>query len=186
MRFLLFVAALLISLPLAQAEEIQIFDMRKSLALSDKEPVFRDYYLSRGMESGLRPGMIVTVKRRQPLYDTIHNRSAGDLNLAVARIRIIHVEKGLAVARQHSEFGRQDLPLLEDNFIMIGDEVDLSSATSEGKGKAPRKEANQEAKSVDSDEKPPQTTADAQLSVDFVSQAPDNSAVQAVDGPTVQ
>lgn len=165
-------------------EDIQIFDMRKSLALSDTETVYRDFYISRGVEAGLRPGMIVTVKRRQPLYDTIHNRSAGDLTLVVARIKIIHAEKGLAVARQHSEFGREELPLLEDNYIMIGDVIDLSSATTESKGKGTKKA---DAQTDDKAEKPPQTASNAQIGVDFASKAPDNEQhAQPVAGPSIQ
>jgi hypothetical protein len=68
-----------------------------------------------------------------PLYDTYQNHSAGDLLLKVAKIKIIHAQKGLAVARLYAEFSREDAPLLEDNFIMVGDSVDLASATTEGK-----------------------------------------------------
>ncbi|MGE0763310.1 MAG: hypothetical protein AB7N80_08530 [Bdellovibrionales bacterium] len=193
MRLFAFLFAAVITTEMVHAEEIQIFDMRKSLALSDQEPVYRDFYLSRGLEAGLRPGMILTVKRRQPLYDGIHNRSAGDLGLVVARIKIIHAEKGLAVARHHSGFNRDDLPLLEDNYIMIGDEVDLSSATTESKAKGQKKaeekseEVQPTADSQDSAEKPPQTAALNQNGVDFASQAPDNSLkAQPIDGPTVQ
>lgn len=187
MRLLLFLGVIFSSLPMARAEDVTIFDMRKSLALSDSEPVYRDFYLSKGLDAGLRPGMIVTVKRRQPLYDTIHNRSAGDLSLVVARIKIIHAERGLAVARSHSEFSRQDLPLLEDNYIMVGDEVDVSSATMDSRPKGQKKDDKDKAdvQSEDRDEKPPQTAAIDQLSVDFASQAPDNKA-QSVEGPVVQ
>ncbi len=43
------------------------------------------------------------------------------------------MQKGISVARLHSEFTRENAPLLEDNFIMVGDRLDMNSATSEGK-----------------------------------------------------
>lgn len=113
--------------------QLSIFDMRKTLALSDNEKVYRDFYVNGGSEAGLNAGMVVTVYRRQPLYDSYQNRAAGDLHLKVARVKIIHVQKGLAVARLHTEFTRDNSPLLEDNFIMIGDMLDMNTAGPESK-----------------------------------------------------
>lgn len=115
--------------------ELTIFDVRKNLAMSDTDKVYRDFYINGGSESGLSVGMIITVQRRHPLYDSYQNRSAGDLQLKVAKIKIIHVQKGLAVARLYSEFTRENAPILEDNFIMTGDQLDLGSATTEKDGK---------------------------------------------------
>lgn len=188
MRAVVFLLISFFQISLANAEDIQVFDMRKSLALSDQEAVFRDFYLSKGLEAGLRPGMIVTVKRKLPLYDTIHNRSAGDLSVAVARIKIIHVEKNLAVARSHSDFDREDLPLLEDNYIMIGDEVDLSSATTEGKIKGQKKEkANNKAENAEPEKSTESATSAAAetLPAEGVTPPPD-MANRVVEGPTVQ
>ncbi len=127
------IAKLLIFI-LASAEahgELTIFDVRKNLALSDTEKVYRDFYINGGTEAGLTTGMIITVQRRLPLYDNYLNRSAGDLDLKVAKIKVIHVQKGLSVARLHSEYDRSTSPLLEDNFIMVGDRLDLAAAVSD-------------------------------------------------------
>lgn len=118
--------------------DLTIFDVRKNLPLSDQDPVFRDFYINGGSESGLSPGMVLTVQRRLPLYDSYQNRSAGDLQLKVAKVKIIHTQKGLAVARLHAEFTRDSAPLLEDNFIMVGDRLDLSSASSDKKAELPQ------------------------------------------------
>jgi hypothetical protein len=118
--------------PLAAFADLTIFDMRKNLPMSDGEAVYRDYIINGGSEAGLSVGMTVTVQRRLPLYDSYQNRSAGDLSLKVAKIKIIYVQKGMAVARLQSEFTRESTPILEDNFIMIGDRLDLSTATDAG------------------------------------------------------
>lgn len=116
----------------AQAHaELTIFDVRKNLALSDTEKVYRDFYINGGSEAGITAGMIITVQRRLPLYDNYLNRSAGDLDLKVAKVKVIHVQKGLSVARLHSEYDRSTAPLLEDNFIMVGDRLDLATAVSD-------------------------------------------------------
>lgn len=128
MRWLLI---LVLWIPWMAKADLTIFDVRKNLAMSDTDKVYRDFYVNGGSESGLSVGMVITVQRRQPLYDSYQNRSAGDLSLKVAKIKIIHVQKGLAVARLHSEFTRDNAPILEDNFIMVGDQLDLGSATSD-------------------------------------------------------
>ena len=172
------VLVLLLFSAAAHADEITIFDMRKSLAMSDTDKSFRDFYLSKGGAAGLRPGMIVTVKRKMPLYDNFHNRSAGDLSIAVGQVKIIHVEKDLSVAREYSHFSREDMPLLEENFIMVGDEVDLSSATTDSKVKGKKAEV---------EEKTPDQASLPAFAVDFASKAPDNTTqVPSVDGPVVQ
>lgn len=145
MSRLICLLTLLALAPLAHAE-LTIFDVRKNLAMSDTDKVYRDFYVNGGSESGIAVGMIVTVQRRMPLYDTYQNRSAGDLDLKVAKIKIIHVQKGLSVARLYSEYSRDNSPLLEDNFIMVGDRLDLATAIQEKSEKAagpdaPRNEA---------------------------------------------
>lgn len=127
----IFVICLLVS-NAAFAGDLTIFDVRKNLPMSDTEKVYRDFYVNGGSESGLNSGMVITVERRMPLYDNYQNRSAGDLQLKIAKIKIIHVQKGISVARLFSEFTRENAPLLEDNFIMVGDRLDMNSATNDG------------------------------------------------------
>lgn len=158
--------------PLVATADITIFDVRKNLPMSDSDPVYRDYILNAGNEAGLSVGMLLTVQRRIPLYDSYQNRSAGDLQLKVARIKIIHVQAGLAVARLQSEFTREGTPLLEDNFIMVGDKVDLSSAGTDKKSEAGSAHEPQAAASPAS-APPPQPVAsakaaDAQITINTV------------------
>jgi hypothetical protein len=132
----LFAKILMLMMAVPAWAELTIFDVRKNLPMSDTDKVFRDFYINGGSEAGVSRGMIITVQRRMPLYDNYQNRSAGDLDLKVAKIKIIHAQKGLAVARLHSEFDRGTAPLLEDNFIMVGDRLDLATAVSDKSDKA--------------------------------------------------
>ncbi len=120
----------------AFANDITIFDARKSLSLSDSEPSYRDFYINGGTEAGLKAGMVFSVIRKLPLYDTYENRSPGDLVIRVGKIKIIHAQKNISVARLQSMLSRESLPLLEDNFIMVGDKLDLSSVEGDKKSAA--------------------------------------------------
>jgi hypothetical protein len=131
MRYILLIPFCFIQVTIAG--ELTIFDVRKPIALSDKEVVQKDYYIDSGSEAGLQKGLIVTVIRKVPLYDTYQSRSAGDLKVEVAKVRIISAQQGLAVARFAADIPRADIPILEDNFIMVGDHLDMSTATRDKK-----------------------------------------------------
>lgn len=141
MRFVLLAAV--ISLGAFAHAELTVFDVRRSLPMADGEKVYRDFYINGGSEAGLGVGMVITVQRRVPLYDNYSNHSAGDLDVKVAKIKIIQVQKGLAVARLQSEFTRDNAPLLEDNFIMVGDRLNMATATNEGDKKAEEEKPNE-------------------------------------------
>ncbi len=124
-----------------QAADIQIFEVKKTLPLTNDEPVYHDFYINAGNESGLKPGMLITVFRREALYDTYRSRSPGELKVPVGRIKVIHVQKGLSVARVFSKISRKNTPILDYNYIMIGDQLDLSTAKMAPKKSRTRKSA---------------------------------------------
>lgn len=186
-------AALLLLYSLNSGADLTIFDVRKTLPMSDRDPVYHDYYINGGTESGLVPGQLITVTRKLPLYDNYLNRSAGDLLLKVAKIKIIHVQHGLAVARLVSEFNRETAPLLEDPFIMVGDLLDMATATSESK----KNESAASSDSANNSPTPPKPVAQIMVnSIDLSSKtnkpvagsaaAPQSHRGTALDAPSLQ
>lgn len=166
--------------------DLTIFDVRKNLPMSDDEKVLRDFYINAGSEAGLATGMVITVQRRMPLYDSYQNRSAGDLDLKVAKIKVIHVQKGLAVARLHSEFTRENAPLLEDPFIMVGDRLDLASATSDKDGKKADHDSGKADEPVASHKSEPTITVNAVEIPPGESPKQNPPIPNAVDNPIMQ
>lgn len=129
MRGFLMLAVTFVGANLLNAAELTIFDVRKPIAMSDKDKPQKDFYINGGSESGLQTNTIVTVVRKLPLYDSYQNKSAGDLTVPVAKILVIHVQQGLSVARFHSEIGRGDIPVLDENYIVAGDKLDLATVS---------------------------------------------------------
>lgn len=170
---------------------VTIFEVRKSLAMADNDPVYRDFYVNGGSESGIAVGSIMTVRRRLPMYDSYQNRSAGELELKVAKVKVIHVQRGLSVVRLHSEFTREQSPLLEDNYIMVGDLIDLGSATSESNDKKKRADS-EPAKAVEGPMADLKTSAQILVnSVELSSEAPKklelpSGPAERVDMPVLQ
>lgn len=112
----------------AWAQAITVFDVRKTLPLTPTDDTYQDFYINGGNEVGLKSGLIVTVVRRRALYDAYQSRSPGDLVVPVGRLKIIHSQKGLSVARLHSLFDRAELPMVDYDYIMVGDRLDMATA----------------------------------------------------------
>jgi hypothetical protein len=126
----LFLLSLLCSLfNYAHADEkYSIFDVRKKLQMSNDEPAVKDYYISAGAETGLKPNMVVDVKRKIPMHDGFKNQSLGNLTITVGKLKIIHVDSGLSVARLFHVETSKNNPISGFEAIMVGDYLDMSTA----------------------------------------------------------
>lgn len=137
------IALQLFDLPEASAQNLNnapvIFDVRRSLPLEPDEPVYHDFYINAGPESGLKKGMFVTVVRQLPVHDPIQNKQQATLSVTVGKLQVLQVERGITVARLNSELPDEERPVLEFEAIMIGDRIDLASATTVAPKQAPKK-----------------------------------------------
>lgn len=156
----------------AQAQDLSIFDSRRPIAMSKADKTYRDFYINGGIEHGMKKGMILTVRRRITLYDSYRANSPIEIMIDVGRVKIIHAQKGLSVAREYSKFSRKSKTVLEDDFIMVGDKIDMATALMETQMK--RKSAD--AKKPTSSQAAP---AKKVSSADFASKSP------AVYGPSM-
>lgn len=123
--------ALLSTSTIAFAEDLTIFDSRRPVALSDKEVTYRDFYINGGVEQGIKKDMVLSVTRRLTLYDSYRANSPKEMMVEVAKVKVIFTQKGISVARYYEGFDRIDRTILEYDFIMVGDKIDMSSAQME-------------------------------------------------------
>lgn len=140
--------------------------------MSDSETTYRDFYINGGIEHGVKQNMILTVKRRLTLYDSYRANTPIEIMVDVGRIKIIHTQKGLSVARLYSKFKRKNKTILENDFIMVGDKIDMSSALMEAqmKKKSASRQQQEQAPAVYGPELPPEQKRFS--SADFSSVAP--------------
>lgn len=106
-----------------------IFDVRRSLPLEPNEPVYKDFYINAGPEAGFKKGVYISVVRPLPIHDPIQNKQQGTLNVPVGHLLVIHVDRGITVARLQDELGDEERPTLEFEGVMVGDKIDLASMT---------------------------------------------------------
>lgn len=108
-----------------------IFDVRKTLAMEPDEPTFHDFYINSGSDAGIKKGQYLPVVRQVPVHDPVQNKQQGMLSIPIGKLLIIHVERGLSVARLATELGNDERPSLEFESVMIGDRVDLRGASTD-------------------------------------------------------
>jgi len=111
----------------ALASEITIADARKNIPLSDDEPAFKDYYLSGKDLSALKKNSLVTVVRNVSIKDATGSQNLGEISVPVGQLKVIFIQGKVAVAREHKLFSRSELPMLEQNGLLIGDQIDLDA-----------------------------------------------------------
>ncbi len=111
----------------ASQSRLQIFNVQKSLPLTNDEPVVTDYYINAGKSQGITPNMIIPVVRRVSVHDPFFNQSAGDIYVDVGTLRVIFVDQHLSVARLH-KLNQDEAPVIDFEALMVGDRVDLTRA----------------------------------------------------------
>jgi hypothetical protein len=127
----LFCAGIIVVFPGTHVEagkNYQVFDVRRNLAMNAKDAVTRDYYVNAGTQDGLKAGMILSVYRRDPIFDT-HDDVRDDLYAPVGQIKLIHVQRTLSVARLVAISKNTTSPIVDFRSVMIGDRIDLKSAS---------------------------------------------------------
>jgi hypothetical protein len=123
--------ALQLMVALSHAQEaprqISIVEVRKKLQMSSNDPIIRDYYVNAGHSFGLRPGAHITVFRKIPLADPSREKAQTHIEIPVGTMRILHSDNLTAIGRIHQMRSPAEVPVLESDFFMVGDRLDMSS-----------------------------------------------------------
>lgn len=116
------IAALLGLQSLAKADEISIFEVRRNIPLSDTDPVFKDFYIKGGEK--LKKNQVYTVTRKVTMRDAAGSQVMGEVQAPVGQLKIIAVYGKIAVAREVKLFSREELPMVDYPWFMIGDSLE--------------------------------------------------------------
>lgn len=117
---------------LLQANELVIVDVHRNIPLSDEEPIFKDFAISLGESSNLKKNLVVFVKRKISIKDSTA-KAVGEIETNVGQLRIIHVDKKIAIAREYKLIPRDEEVALDQLGIMTGDYIDLTGSFMDSK-----------------------------------------------------
>lgn len=101
-----------------------VYGVHHALDLGGKgERPKTDYFINMGARSGVLRGDVVEARRNTPSYDLLNRRLFKDMSFPIARMRIIHVERSMAVARLIRILPADETPSITPAAVMIGDSV---------------------------------------------------------------
>ncbi len=112
----------------AFAADIVVFDVHRNIPLSDDDPVFQDYYINGGDESGLKKDLVVKAVRKVTMKDAAGVQSLGEMFVPVGQLRILQVQGRLSVARLYKDLSRDEYAVTEQVGVMTGDHIDLKDS----------------------------------------------------------
>lgn len=110
------------------APDAAVIDVRRNIQMSESDPVYRDYYLNAGTTSGLKENLVVVATRKVSIKDSSGSQTYGEAQAPVAQLRIIYANERIAIAREYKGANRERNPMIEQNGVMIGDQIEIKGS----------------------------------------------------------
>ena len=105
----------------AHAAEFFITSVIRDFPMRAGEKLYKDYYVNAGTNNGLREGAFIEAVRKVPIFDNINSKLLGDTGIKIARLKIIHVDKNVSIARMVKFYDKETTPQTGFDDVMIGD-----------------------------------------------------------------
>ncbi|MGE0631294.1 MAG: hypothetical protein AB7O96_02725 [Pseudobdellovibrionaceae bacterium] len=120
---------------LAHARNAYIFDVKRNIPMSEYEPIYKDYYINAGTADGLKTNLVFDVIRYVSLKDLTSQGQGEALTVPVGQLKVLFAQDTVAVARLVRLYSREDLPILDQVGIMVGDRISLKDSFVDKKSK---------------------------------------------------
>jgi hypothetical protein len=127
MKNFLFIAALLLTALPAFAEGHQVFGVKSDFPMADSQTLYRDVYVNLGTSQGVKTGSLLDVFRTITTVDEINQRVGHNISFKIARLKVIHAEGDIAVARVEKFLPPETVPTGTYTNVMVGDQVEIAS-----------------------------------------------------------
>jgi hypothetical protein len=98
----------------------------RDFPMKSGDPIYKDFYVNAGTNNGLRKGVFLNALRKMAVFDNINSKMAGETEIKIARLKIIHADKTFSIARMVRLFDKEETPNTGYDSIMIGDFIEVS------------------------------------------------------------
>jgi len=124
--FFLTAASFLFLNPLAFGGEYKVFGIRTDFPMTEGQPSYRDVYVSMGTNQGIKTGSSLDAFRVVTTVDEINQRTGRNISFRIAKLKVIHSETDLSVARVVEMLPPSSTPIGSFTNVMVGDEVEVA------------------------------------------------------------
>lgn len=116
--------ALMLAFPLT-SHAAQVFGVRTDFAMDDDGAKYRDVYVNMGTDQGIKVGSQLDAFRTLTTVDEINQRTGQNISFRIAKLKVIHAEGGIAVARVLQMMPSESTPVGTYTNVMVGDTVEV-------------------------------------------------------------
>ncbi|HEY8279053.1 MAG TPA: hypothetical protein VIH99_05490 [Bdellovibrionota bacterium] len=109
----------------ALAGDYKVFGIRTDFPMADGQQLFRDVYVNMGTNQGIKTGSSLDAYRIVTSVDELNQRTGKNTAFKIARLKVIHADTDLAVARVVQFLPPETTPLGAFTNVMVGDEVEV-------------------------------------------------------------
>ena len=124
MKLLILTASLLFTTQ-SLAAEFKVFGIRTDFPMADGQPLYRDVYVNMGTNQGIKAGSALDAYRVVTTVDELNQRVGKNLSFKIAKLKVIHAEPEMAVARVVQMLPPESTPLGSFTNVIVGDEVEV-------------------------------------------------------------
>lgn len=117
---------ILMLLPSTTFAAHQVFGIRTDFPMTDGQELFRDVYVNMGTDQGIKVGSILDAFRVHTTVDEINQRTGKNISFRIAKLKVIHAEGDVAVARVVEMMKPDATPNGTFTNVMVGDQVDVA------------------------------------------------------------
>ena len=107
------------------AGEHKVLGIRTDFPMADGQPLFRDVYVNMGTNQGVKAGSTLDAYRVITTVDEINQKMGRNISFKIAKLKVIHAESDLAVARVTQFLPPESTPIGSYTNVMVGDEVEI-------------------------------------------------------------
>ncbi len=108
------------------AGEFAVVSVVRNFPMKSDDEIAKDYYINAGTNNGLKEGAFLEALRKVSIHDNVNAKVVGDTAVPIARLKIIHVDKSMGIARVIKFFERKLTPNAGFDDVMVGDLIKVS------------------------------------------------------------
>ena len=109
-----------------RAADFIVTSVVREFPMKTGDTQFKDFYINAGQNNGLKEGIFIDAIRRMAAFDNINSKLLGDTPVRIAKLKIIHIDKNVAIARLVKMYEKDKTPLVGFDSVMIGDFIEVS------------------------------------------------------------
>lgn len=109
----------------AHAADFKVFGIRTDFPMTEGQPLFRDVYVNMGTNQGIKAGSALDAYRVVSTVDELNQRVGKNMTFKIAKLKVIHAEAEMAVARVVQMLPPESTPLGAFTNVIVGDEVEV-------------------------------------------------------------